>query len=62
MKKLVYLFTKINKKQKTKIHPIIIKAKNDISIKRQELLYKSLIFGKLFNIPKTIIKQIKIGD
>ena len=62
MKKLIYLFTRINRKQKTNINPIIIKAKNDISIKRQELLYKSLIFGKLFNIPKTIIKQIKIGD
>ena len=28
MKKLVYLFTRINKKQKTKIHPIIIKGKD----------------------------------
>jgi len=33
MKKLVYLFTRINKKQKTKIHPIIIerKKKNEIN-------------------------------
>ena len=28
MKKIVYLFTKINKSQKTKIHPLIIKEGN----------------------------------
>jgi len=30
-KKIVYLFTKVNKRQKTRIHPIIIKerAKNE---------------------------------
>ena len=28
MKKIVYLFTKINKSQKTKIHPLIINERN----------------------------------
>ena len=27
MKKIVYIFTKINKRQKTKINPIIMKVK-----------------------------------